>query len=154
MKLLNTILHPTDFSEQSNGALQTACTLAREHDSRLILFHVHEPQEVIEGEFGMLPPEPEPTDEELLAGLQRLVPADGSFPVECRVARGVVTEEILRAADETQCDLIVMATHSPRNFITRWFHANVADHVTKEAPCEVRIVESTPTHQEQSVYLD
>jgi len=154
MKLLRTILHPTDFSELSNRALERAVTLAREHGARLVLFHVHEPQEVIEGEFGMLPPEPEHDDEALLAELLRLAPADCPFRVECRVARGVVVEEIVRAAKDTQSDLIVMATHGPRNFFTSLFHANIAEHVKKEAPCEVMAVEATPVEHEQAAYQE
>ena len=38
-----TILHPTDFSENSQWAFQTACSLARENDATLILLHVIPP---------------------------------------------------------------------------------------------------------------
>src|SRR5437868_1522452 len=40
MRSVQTILHPTDFSDNSRSAFQTACSLAKDHKARLILFHV------------------------------------------------------------------------------------------------------------------
>jgi nucleotide-binding universal stress UspA family protein len=40
---IHTILHPTDFSANSRAAFQTACTLARDYDSHLVLLHVLPP---------------------------------------------------------------------------------------------------------------
>jgi len=34
------ILHPTDFSENSRDAFQTACRLAREDHAALVVLHV------------------------------------------------------------------------------------------------------------------
>src|SRR5689334_10092186 len=42
MLAFKTILHPTDFSEQSSVAFQLACALARDHGARLIVLHVAE----------------------------------------------------------------------------------------------------------------
>jgi nucleotide-binding universal stress UspA family protein len=151
MKTFKTILHPNDLSDLSQKALQKAYGLALEHGARLILMHVHEPQEVIEGEFGMLPPEPEPADETIRAELRRLLPPNPPIQVEYMVARGIVAEEIIRLAKATESDLIVLASHGQRNFLTHWLHANVAEHVSREAPCGVMIVASTPTEKEEAV---
>jgi nucleotide-binding universal stress UspA family protein len=153
MKTFKTILHPNDLSELSQQAFQKAFGLAQEHGARLILLHVHEPQEVVEGEFGMLPPEPEPDDDANLAELRRLLPANPPISAECMVARGVAADEIIRVAKATKSDLIVMASHGQRNFLTHWLHANVAERVSKESPCEVMIVASTPTEKEAPVFL-
>ena len=40
MEVIKTILHPTDFSRQSEYALGLACGLARDHGARLVLLHV------------------------------------------------------------------------------------------------------------------
>jgi universal stress protein A len=154
MRIFKTILHPNDFSPLSQKALRRACDLAQEHRARLIVLHVQEPPEVIEGEFGMLPPEPLPQDETILADLERLVPANASIDVECMVAHGLVAEEIVRVAKETGTDLIVMASHGRRNLLTRWFHTNTAEVVREDAPCEVMTVESTPVETEAPVLLD
>lgn len=42
MLTINTILHPTDFSEASDYAFHFACALARDYNARLILLHVDE----------------------------------------------------------------------------------------------------------------
>lgn len=148
MKPLKTVLHPTDYSDLSNRALRTALALAQEHGARLILLHVQEPQETIEGEFGMPPPEPEPDDQAILAQMHQLLPADLSIPVEYQVAHGNIADEIVKAAEATQTDLIVLARHGERNFFSRWFHANVAEHVIALAECEVMAV----TENEQPAY--
>jgi nucleotide-binding universal stress UspA family protein len=99
--------------------------------------HVREPQEVVEGEFGMIPPEPEPPDEKVLADLEALVPPNHSADVEVVLALGMVAEEIIRVATDRHCDLIMMASHGHDGFFSRLLHANVAEQVTHHAPCEV-----------------
>src|SRR5476649_719804 len=60
MQTLKTILHATDFSDLAANAFHAAFALARAHGARLILLYVKQPQEAIQGEFGLSPPEPEP----------------------------------------------------------------------------------------------
>ena len=154
MKLLTTILHPHDFTALSHIALRRAVTLAQEHHARLIVLHVAEPPEAIEGEFGMPPPEPQPSDEALLRELERMLPANPSFTAECRVARGIVADEIVRTATEVGADLIVMATHGPRNFFTRLFHANIAEQVADNVPCSVMLVHASDAPVEEPAFLE
>ena len=40
MSGIETILHPTDFSENSQPAFETACALARQHHATLVTVHV------------------------------------------------------------------------------------------------------------------
>ena len=54
---INTILHPTDFSDNSDYAFRLACSLARDYGARLIALHVTPPPVVVYGE-GILPAEP------------------------------------------------------------------------------------------------
>ena len=42
MLTVQTILHPTDFSERSQYALWLACALAQDYSARLIVLHVTE----------------------------------------------------------------------------------------------------------------
>jgi universal stress protein A len=144
MQKLNTILLPTDFSELSANAFHAAHALARDHNARLILLYVHQPQEEVMGEFGMPPPEPEPSDADFLARLQKLMPANSPVKAEPVVARGMAVEEIVRVAKKMKCDLIVMGTHG-RKGLSRLFHANIADRVTRAAPCPVMALRSSET---------
>ncbi len=41
--LFTTILHPTDLSENSRHAFQTACGLARDNNAKLLVLHVMAP---------------------------------------------------------------------------------------------------------------
>ena len=137
MLALKTILHPTDFSDLSRKVLAAALVRAKAHDAGLLLLHVCEPQEVIEGEFGMPPPESEPADELVFADLQSLLPVNTDVEVEMMVVHGVVADEILRVANDRHCDLIMLASHGHDGFFSRLFHANIAEQVKDKAPCQV-----------------
>ena len=72
---IRTILHPTDFSPRSAYAFQLACALARDYGARLIVVHVQSPPLIItgiDGDMGVVPPNPAPTPEELTEQLNRL----------------------------------------------------------------------------------
>ncbi len=45
MPSIQTILHPTDFSENSQCAFETACALARDYHATLLVLHVAMPSE-------------------------------------------------------------------------------------------------------------
>jgi nucleotide-binding universal stress UspA family protein len=144
MENLKTILLATDLSDLSTNAFHAAHSLARDHGARLILLYVKEPQETVEGEFGSPPPEPEPSDEELLEQLTELVPEESPVETEPVVVHGMAADTIVQVAKEMRCDLIVMGTHG-RKGLRKLFHANVADHVTRAAPCPVMALRSSKT---------
>jgi nucleotide-binding universal stress UspA family protein len=144
MRELKTILHPTDFSDLAVNAFHAAHALAQAHGARLFLLYVVQPQEVIEGEFGMLPPEPEPSDEELFEQLRQLVPEGSPVQVEPLVAHGPAADAIVEAAKNTNSDLIVMGTHG-RKGLARLFYGNLADTLTRRAPCPVMALRSSQT---------
>jgi nucleotide-binding universal stress UspA family protein len=144
MEKLKTILLATDLSALSANAFHAAHSMARDHGARLILLYVKQPQEAVEGEFGSPPPEPEPSDDDLLEQLADLVPEDSAVETEEMVVHGVAAETIVQTAKKTKCDLIVMGTHG-RKGLGKLFHANVADHVTRAAPCPVMALRSSQT---------
>ncbi len=61
---------------------------------------------------------------------------------------GKPTVEILRVAEESNCDLIVMGTHGRRG-LARMLMGSVAEHVVRNATCAVLVVKThmleTPT---------
>src|SRR6202161_3679670 len=111
MQNLKTILHATDFSDLATNAFHAAYALARAHGARLILLYVKQPQETMQGEFGLMPPEPEMSDADILDTLGEQVPEDAPVQVECLVAHGQAAEAIVQVAKEKSCDLIVLGTH-------------------------------------------
>ena len=82
MQTLKTILHPTDFSDLAANAFHAAFALARAHGARLILLYVQPPEETIQGEFGLMPPEPEEPDSDILDRLGELLPEGSLIQVE------------------------------------------------------------------------
>lgn len=157
---LATILHPTDFSDNSEFAFELACALARDYHARLILLHVISSSEALYG--GMLEPAangprveevkeslremekshwrvPCPTPllvEEAKEKLRRLEGQAHRVRVESQVLEGDAVDMILRAADETNSDVIVMGTHG-RTALTRLLVGSVAESVLRKAPCPV-----------------
>jgi nucleotide-binding universal stress UspA family protein len=148
MQTLKTILHATDFSDLAANAFHAAFALARDHGARLILLYVKQPQETIQGEFGLMPPEPEPADAEILGRLAELLPEGSPVQVERLVAHGKAAHTIVQVAKEEHCDLIVLGTHG-RKGLARLFDGNLADTVTRSAPCPVLALRSSQTEAEE-----
>src|SRR5687767_2686091 len=99
MLAINTILHPTDFSEHSGYALPLACALARDYGARLVVLHVVSYPPVLSVE-GVPPPDPvevRGTAQDQLAHLH--MPAD-DVRAERRLEEGSPALEIMRVADE------------------------------------------------------
>src|SRR5689334_13179487 len=94
---IRTILHPTDFSGHAEHAFQLACCLARDQGARVIVLHV--------GEQPPTSPEQRKALEEQLRQVQA---PDAKVRVEYRLEQGTPDGEILRVAQEANCDLVVM----------------------------------------------
>lgn len=139
MIALRTILQPTDFSTPSDHAFRLACSLARDHGARVIVLHVAQTP-LAYGEMGAYVAS-EYSLAALRADLKRLRPHD-DLPVEHMLLEGDPAGEIVRLADETQCDLIVMGTHG-RTGLGRLFIGSVAEKVMRRAPCPVLTVKAT-----------
>ena len=130
MLSIQTILHPTDFSECSGHALQLACSLARDHGARLIVLHVMPVPLVQEKRLYR---------EEMTSELNRLGASDAQVRVEHRLEEGDAATQILRIAQETGCDLIVLGTHG-RTGLGRLLMGSVAEQVLRTATCPVLTV--------------
>jgi universal stress protein A len=133
---VRTILHPTDFSEHSRFAFQTACLLAHECGARLIILHVVEPAVTISGATAL----PLIADELPVADadkhLHRLLPSDPDLVVEYELEVGYPAETIVSVARERGVDLIVMGTHGRRG-PGHLLMGSVAEQVLREATCPV-----------------
>ncbi len=130
MLSIQTILHPTDFSEHSGYAFQLACSLARDRGARLIVLHVMPVALVQEKRFYR---------EEMAGELNRLGAPDARVRVEHRLEEGDAATQILRVAQEIGCDLIVMGTHG-RTGLGRLLMGSVAEQILRMASCPVLTV--------------
>jgi nucleotide-binding universal stress UspA family protein/quercetin dioxygenase-like cupin family protein len=136
---IQTILHPTDFSENSGPAFQTACALARDYHAILYVLHVMEPS----SSPLMQAPPPEPLrsaeSQESAAHLPWPQPSDPLIRVEHRLAEGDPAEETLRLTEALRCDLVVMGTHG-KSGLGRFLTGSVAEEVLRKAVCPVLVV--------------
>ena len=142
MPCVQTILHPTDFSDHSRAAFQTACAWARDHNARLILLHVLRPS--VAPMYVEPPPDPlEPAESQgdLRPRLLWPQPTDPTLAVSHRLAQGDPAEGILRLARALPCDLIVMGTHG-RTGLGRLLMGSVAEEIVRKAPCPVLTVKT------------
>jgi nucleotide-binding universal stress UspA family protein len=83
-----------------------ACYLARDQGARVIVLHVGERPPATYDETARVADE----RQALEAQLRRIQPPTAAIPVEHRWEEGIAESEILRVAQETECDLIVMGT--------------------------------------------
>jgi nucleotide-binding universal stress UspA family protein len=91
---------------------------------------------------GAVPPDPWPSIEEAQAKLRELESQANGVRVESQVMEGDPVDMILRAAEETNSDVIVMGTHG-RTALSRLLLGSVAEGVLRKAPCPVLTAKPT-----------
>jgi nucleotide-binding universal stress UspA family protein len=129
-KPIRIILHPNDCSGRSRRALGVAMALARSHRARLVLLHAGP------GDLG-------PERAELARLKEQSDRAGLDVSVETRFGQGELVDEILLAARDLGCDLIVLGSHRHTGF-DRHLVGSVAELVTREAPCLTLVVKDAP----------
>jgi nucleotide-binding universal stress UspA family protein len=156
MIAIKKILVPTDFSRLSVSAVGYAISLAKDHGAEVMVFHAV-PVAAMKGQF--LPgyvaeglpadtamgvshqPDAESifeTKKRLLANFleQKIAPELlRAIKIRPLIKPGKVVEEIVAAAREEQCDLIVMTSEASR--LRRLFHGSFTESVIRRAPCPV-----------------
>jgi nucleotide-binding universal stress UspA family protein len=133
-----TILFPTDFSRRSRYAFRMATALARDYGSRLIVLHVERDQEQPAGSHDSLAGHDvnEASRRDSREWLHRLCDSARRVLIEGRTVVSSAAEEILRVADESNCDLIVMGTHGRRG-LARMLEGSVTEEVMRRASCPI-----------------
>lgn len=144
------LLVPVDFSHPSFLALRHAIDLAENFGGATlrILYVVpadngwlnigreefHELDKSLQKQAG----------EELRALAQTHVPPTVHVDLEVRIGRPA--EEIVAAANEASCDLIVLSTHGRTGF-ERYLIGSVAERVMRLAPCPVYLIPALQPRQ-------
>jgi nucleotide-binding universal stress UspA family protein len=143
MLAIRTILHPTDFSPRSEYAFRLAGSLARDHGARLVVLHVTSPPVVADGEVltEIATEGYKQAVWDAFRHLQESDPKIRELRVDTQLVEGDPAAEILRVAEETGCDLIIMGTHG-RTGLERVLMGSVAEQVVRKAPCPVLTVKA------------
>ena len=140
------ILAPTDFSEYSKQAMESALALAQTFGAKLLLLHVVElPAYPIEGFVPSI-------GATLIEDLERQASVDlaqvlqeppgGTVEVLRQVVVGNPYSKIIEMAEAEKVDLIVMATHG-RTGLSHLVMGSVAERVVRTAPCPVLTIRPT-----------
>jgi nucleotide-binding universal stress UspA family protein len=137
-----TILCPIDFSDPSTRALEYSLSLAEDTDARLILLHVLEgvidPSQLREASHFSVPEYYRHLEEEATARLKAAIPEEARVwckPDE-RLVSGKPYQEILRVAEKTAAEIIVMGVHG-KGALSRRFLGSTTHYVIREARCPV-----------------
>jgi nucleotide-binding universal stress UspA family protein len=141
---IKTILVPTDFSERSNAAIETALLMAEQVGAKIIFLHSLE-----------WPDHPDEMTPMADAGyafmkdwanafLTDLVHQAGSEGLEAsaEVVDGVPFLEIIQSAEKHAADLIIMGTHG-RTGLQHLMLGSQAERVLRQAPCPVMTIKSS-----------
>lgn len=147
---LRSVLLPTDFSECAGHALSYATELARDSGAKLLCVHVIEPVMPSVGYTGMTEPLPiadisEQMEDSATRELPKIAGCEecAGLDVEEVIAHGDPATEIVRAAQERGCDLIVISSHG-RTGLGRILFGSTAEAVVRHAPCPVLVVKPPP----------
>ena len=141
------ILVPTDFSEDSDRALQTALDITEKNHGRIFILHVTGgtfQQTLADYRIDQRAVE-RILNESILFADEKLRETIDKFPktrevkVIPDVRKGVPHEEILMEAAERGIDLIVIASHG-KTGLKKYFMGSVAEKVMKEAKCPVLLI--------------
>jgi nucleotide-binding universal stress UspA family protein len=149
MKRLNTILVPTDLSDNSRRALNYGCWLAAEEKAAIIILHVADELNAWELYCD---------DLNFVCASQKLWPLDRvlteasldlsrflephlrgfkNIPsARKRVVMGPIAQRIVSVAEEEKADLIVMSP-SRRRGLHNYFNGGVTNRITRLSPCPV-----------------
>lgn len=151
---INRILHPTDFSAESEQALQLATAIARDHCATIVILHVVRPEDCRDGELtsGALESDSE-LFRTLWQRLERLRVHVRQLPVGFLIKVGNVAETIAATAESEHCDLIVIAAHV-HSYIQRQYLGSVSECVSDTACCPVVCLRPSAFHQETTRILD
>ncbi len=132
------ILVMTDFSKDSDYAVQIACELAKKFDSSLYVFHVA----YLDPGFTVLIDEHEFTelakkmDESVLQQLDKLaerVPCLKEINYTKVYHRGVPYEEGLKELETGKYDLLVLGSHG-KSGIKKFFYGSTTAKLTRRSP--------------------
>ena len=128
---LKKILVPIDFSDCSRKALAYAAALGKQFHASVHLLHVQSIPKPIPAVIDF--PVPAEATDELRENLRKLAGSvDPAVTRQVSVVVGTPDDEILRAIDENNIDLVIFGTHG-RTGLQHWIHGSVTERVLRRA---------------------
>ena len=131
------LLHPTDFSGNSQEAFSIACSIARDKQASLIVLCVVSPRECATEDMceeGLNPGSK--LYRNICRRFDQLKQAADQVPVSFQIKVGETVETILDVARHEQCDLIIVAGRSHTDSYYQ-LHGRICESLIRRAPCSV-----------------
>ena len=140
MHSCDVILHPTDFSEESNQAFELACSMARDQFASLVVVHVlpQDCEQQLKPEVD-LDNDQSPVIQKCRDGFRRMRAVAPDIPISFRIVFGNTVSAILNTAFESNAELIVIASHRHTQFHLQ-LHGSVAEGLLRQTHCPVVVV--------------
>lgn len=146
--MYDTILVPTDGSDESNVAIEYAIEEARNHGSTIHLLHVIQPVQSFDSSVGMgggsvtsnvnMQRMSEEHSQEILNDARDKIPDDIDLVVSDPIV-GTPKEKILEYSEEEDIDMIIMGSHG-RTGIDRFLVGSVTEAVVRHSDIPVLTV--------------
>ncbi|MDD5724287.1 MAG: universal stress protein [Syntrophales bacterium] len=150
---INRFLLASDLSENSNYAFRYAVDAAEKNNAEVVILHVIEelpantlsyirltvPDEAIERMNSEVTGKMKARIEELVKLTLRKKPEALKRIRPIEVKKGRPVEEILKVADEQNCDIIIMGTHG-KGFLTSPVLGTVAERVLRRSSKPVLVI--------------
>jgi len=135
------ILFATDFSTQSERALQFAMAIAKYHAAKILVVHAAAPEPLYAVPMEPIPLEFDPMLQESKAQMQELAanPRLQKLSHQCIVQQGNLWNVIDSEAARCKADIIVLATHG-RHGLSKLVWGSEAESVFRRAACPVLTV--------------
>jgi nucleotide-binding universal stress UspA family protein len=153
------ILYATDLSQNSSFAFLYATDMARRHDAKIVMLHAIEPIPAYAAAYTGITDElkrkqQEETVQEIRTRLgdfcrkaeSEIGPPCVELVSKILVPRGHPPEEILNAADQEGCDVIVLGTHG-KGFLAHTFLGSVSSAVLNRTQKPVFIIPLPPENK-------
>ena len=138
---LKRILVPLDFSDCSKKALQYAVPFARQFGATLSLLYVIQPfypvSEMVPMDGELFERRMRETSEAEMAALRKSL--DPALKPSATIRYGTPHVEIVRAARNLKCDLIILSTHG-RTGLSHVLMGSTAERVVRHANCPVLVL--------------
>ena len=135
MSSYDVILHPTDFSEDSDLAFQLACSIARDQFASVVVVHVLPPEFCPDGQSNDVALDTDlPMVRDCHDNFCRMKAQAGDLPISFRIVRGYSVGAILNVAHEENADLMVIASHQHTRFHLQ-VHGSVAEGLLRQSHC-------------------
>lgn len=159
MKIINNILVTTDFSNESDWAVEEAALMAKKFNSTLYMLDVvnvvadsgaeyQMPYRTVESEKRMLM---ERAHERLMEKVKEM---EMRFQIRAigDVRYGNVHDEILNEELEKQIDLLVIAPHERKGIMGKVF-PNLAERVIRDSSCDALVVRKGIPLEEGHIFI-